>query len=237
MSHRPPLTPLRAVPCARPAARLCAPRSKGALALPSAPLCAPLRALGLALPLAMLLAACGPTAEERAQAVAAFATVQQVFQHPRCQNCHIPGDAPLQFDEGVAHAQSVVRGPDGKGAPGLPCSTCHGEANPPASYGPHAPPGAPNWHLPPPEHEMVFIGLSPADLCATIKDKRANGGRSLKELIHHVSEDKLVLWGWNPGGGRAPVPVPHEELVASFKQWAAAGAPCPGPSLAQADSR
>jgi len=34
------------------------------------------------------LVACGPraTPEERAPAVTAFATVQQVFQHPRCQN-------------------------------------------------------------------------------------------------------------------------------------------------------
>ena len=56
--------------------------------------------------------------------------MQQVFQHPRCQNCHIPGDAPLQFDAGLPHAMDVERGPDGKGAPGLPCSTCHGDAEP-----------------------------------------------------------------------------------------------------------
>jgi hypothetical protein len=36
-----------------------------------------------------------------------------------------------------------------------------------------------------------------------------------------------VLWGWHPGGNREPVPVPHDELVAKFKQWAAAGGPCP----------
>src|SRR5436305_10641136 len=87
------------------------------------------------------------------RALAAFDTVQKVLQHPRCQNCHIPGDAPLQLDAGVAHAQNVQRGPAGKGAPGLPCSTCHGTANPPASYGPHVPPGAPNWQLPPPERK------------------------------------------------------------------------------------
>ena len=51
--------------------------------------------------------------------------------------------------------------------------------------------------------------------------------RDFAALDKHVSEDKLVLWGWNPGGGRAPVSVPHEELVAKFKQWAAAGGPCP----------
>ena len=74
---------------------------------------------------------------------------------------------------------------------------------------------------------MAWIGLSPSELCATIKSKKANGGRDFAALLEHVSEDKLVLWGWNPGGGRAPVSVPHEELVAKFKQWAAAGGPCP----------
>jgi len=178
---------------------------------------------------ALSLAACGPrpSAEQRAQALAAFATVQQVFQHPRCQNCHIPGDAPLQFDAGVRHAMGVMRGAEGHGAPGLPCATCHAESNPPASYGPNAPPGAPHWRLPPPEHKMAWIGLSRSQLCATIKSKKANGGRDFAALDKHVSEDKLVLWGWNPGGGRAPVSVSHEELVAKFKQWAAAGGPCP----------
>lgn len=73
----------------------------------------------------------------------AFDTVQKVFQSPRCQNCHIPGDSPLQFDAGIPHAMNVVRGMDGKGAAGLPCATCHAD-NPPASYGPNAPPGAPH---------------------------------------------------------------------------------------------
>jgi mono/diheme cytochrome c family protein len=172
--------------------------------------------------------ACGrPDTEEHVQAVAAFATVQQVFQHARCQNCHIPGDAPLQFDAGVPHAMAVARGPDGRGAPGLPCATCHGESNPPASYGPNAPPGAPHWGLPPPDHKMAWIGLSPAALCEMIKDKRHNGERDFAALTAHVSEDKLVLWGWTPGGARASVSVPHDEFVAKFKQWAAAGGPCP----------
>ena len=177
--------------------------------------------------LALTASACGPSAEERAQAVAAFATVYQVFQHPRCQNCHIPGDAPLQFDAGLPHAMEVTRGPEGHGPPGLPCSTCHGAANPPASYGLHAPPGAPHWGLPPPEHRMVFIGLPPAALCATIKDRKANGGRDFDALFKHVSEDALVLWGWNPAGDRAPVAVRHADFVARFEQWVAADGPCP----------
>ena len=120
----------------------------------------------------------------------------------------------------------VVRGAEGKGAAGLACATCHAAANPPASYGPHAPPGAPNWHLPPPERKMVFIGLPSGELCRKLKDPKQNGGRSLEALLEHMRGDKLVLWGWSPGGGRAPVPVPHDEVVAKFRLWTAAGAPC-----------
>jgi len=162
-----------------------------------------------------------------ADADADFAVVQKVLQHPRCQNCHIPGDAPLQFDEGRPHAQFVERGADGKGATGLACSTCHGAKNLPASYGAHVPPGAPNWHLPPPDKKMVFIGLGAHDLCTRLKDTQQNNGKDLPALIEHVDHDALVLWGWNPGQGRAPVSVPHAEFVAAFKRWADAGAPCP----------
>lgn len=180
------------------------------------------------------VAGCGPRPgpEERARAIEAFATVEAVFQHPRCRNCHISGDAPLQFDAGVPHAMGVVRGPDGHGAPGLPCATCHGTGNLPASYGPDAPPGAPHWGLPPPDHKMAWFGLSSAELCAAIKDEKRNGGRDLEALTRHVSEDSLVLWGWQPGGRRAPVSVPHDVFVARFRQWAAAGGPCPAGKVA-----
>ena len=175
------------------------------------------------------VAACGPrpSPQQRADAVAAFATVQEVFQHPRCRNCHIPGDAPLQYDAGTPHAMAVARGPDGHGSTGLPCTTCHGTANLPASYGPHVPPGAPQWGLPKPEQKMAWIGLPSGTVCAMLKDKSKNGGRNFEKLIEHVSSDSLVLWGWHPGGEREPVSVPHDEFVAKFKQWAAAGGPCP----------
>ena len=183
---------------------------------------------GLALSAGAIVLSAGPPAAavSEPEGIAAFETVRAVLQHPRCQNCHIPGEAPLQFDEGRAHAQNVVRGPEGRGAPGLPCATCHFAANPPESYGIHMPPGAPNWHLPPPETKMVFIGLSSGDLCRTLKNKESNGGKDLAALLEHVSHDKLVLWGWDPGVGRDPVSVPHAEFVAKFKQWADAGAPC-----------
>jgi len=175
------------------------------------------------------LSGCGSTPGEEKETVASadFATIQRVLQHPRCQNCHIPGDAPLQYDAGLTHAMEVKRGPEGKGAQGLPCATCHGVTNSPASYGQYAPPGAPNWALPPPDHKMVFIGLDAPTLCAGLKDTHENGGKDLNALLEHVAHDKLVLWGWEPGGNRAPVSVPHAEFVAAFTRWTKAGAPCP----------
>lgn len=164
---------------------------------------------------------------DTAAGLAAFETVRRVFQHPRCQNCHIPGDAPLQFDDGRPHGQNVLRGANGHGVRGLPCSTCHGGRNLPASYGASVPPGAPNWSLPPAGREMVFIGLSPRALCTAIKDPRATGGRALPAMLEHLEEDGLVAWGWDPGPGRTPVPIPRADLVAAFKTWMDAGAPCP----------
>ncbi|GAA5069293.1 hypothetical protein [Lysobacter panacisoli] len=179
--------------------------------------------------LTVLLAACSPRVDpqQEAQGLQAFATVEKVFQHPRCSNCHIPGDQPLQFDTQTAHMMGVVRGPKGEGAAGLPCSSCHGEANLPASYGPNAPPGAPHWSLPPPDQKMAWIGVPASELCAMIQDRKRNGDRDLDAMFKHVAEDKLVLWGWAPGGSRAPVPVPHDQFVAAFRTWMDAGAPCP----------
>jgi hypothetical protein len=187
-------------------------------------------AIGTAVPALVLVAAARDNAAApvpAAPGLAAFETVRQVFQHPRCQNCHIPGDAPLQFDEGRTHAQLVKRGVDGQGAAGLPCAACHASRNPPASYGANMPPGAPNWHLPPQQTPMVFIDLTPAKLCATIKDPKATGGKDLAAMLDHVAKDELVAWGWEPGVGRAPVPVPRAEVVAAFRAWMDAGAPCP----------
>lgn len=179
--------------------------------------------------LATLPGACQPRVnpEQEARAVEAFATVEKVFQHPRCSNCHIPGDQPLQFDAQTPHMMGVVRGPKGEGAVGLPCNACHGEANLPASYGPNAPPGAPHWSLPPPDQKMAWIGVPAAELCAMIKDRKRNGDRDLDAMFKHVAEDKLVLWGWAPGGDRVPVPVPHDQFVAAFRAWMDGGAPCP----------
>jgi hypothetical protein len=177
--------------------------------------------------LVLALTAASGQGRSQADAIQAFGVVQKVLQHPRCQNCHIPGDAPLQFDDGRPHSQNVKRGSNGLGARGLACAACHSTENPPASYGPNMPPGAPNWHLPPPEHKMVFINLSAGELCRVLKNQEENGGKDMAALLEHVSADKLVLWGWDPGVGRAPVDVPHAEFLAAFREWMEKGAHCP----------
>jgi len=186
--------------------------------------------------LLLALAACthaepAPTPAPEAKSadpIASFATVKTVLQSPRCVNCHPAGDQPLQGDDGHAHQQFVQRGPEGRGAIGLACATCHGKANPPASYGLHMPPGvSTEWRLPPPEHRMVFAGVAARALCEQLKDVRQNGGKDSAALLHHVSEDPLVLWGWSPGTGRKPVPVAHADFVKAWKSWTDAGAPCP----------
>jgi hypothetical protein len=161
---------------------------------------------------------------------AAFETVRAVLQSPRCVNCHPAGDAPLQGDDSHVHRQNVHRGEHGIGVPGLACEACHGQANPPPSYGPHAPPGVSTvWRLPPADMKMVFQGKSAGELCEQLKDPQRNGGKSMAALVEHVSADPIVLWGWSPGYGREPVPIAHADFVSAFKAWAGAGAPCPAP--------
>ena len=157
----------------------------------------------------------------------AFEIVRAVLQHPRCQNCHIPGDAPLQGDEGRTHDQYVIRGADGHGATAMNCSTCHSENNLPVNYGDRAPPGAPNWGLPKPETKMVFINLSPRDLCMAIKDRRSTGGKDLAAMLAHIRDDKLVGWGWAPGGKRTIPAATRPDTVSAFKTWMDGGAGCP----------
>ena len=153
-----------------------------------------------------------------------FTALVSVLRHPRCMNCHSRGDFPRQGDDGHPHTMNVQRGPDGRGVTAQKCSTCHQEHN---LAGPHMPPGAPNWSLPPADTPMIWQGLTDAQICRSIKDPRENGNRSIDQLIEHLTEDELVLWAWNPGEGRTPIPMAHAEFVAKVKQWQAAGAPCP----------
>ena len=65
--------------------------------------------------------------------------------------------------------------------------------------GEHMPPGNTKSSLPSPEHKMVFVGPSPAELCRQLKASKQTGGRSLQPLLEHVSSDDFVGWACDPG--------------------------------------
>jgi len=163
-------------------------------------------------------------AQRLAESRAAFLAAYPVFMHPRCLNCHPNGDAPLQGDDSHVHTQNVLRGRDGKGLYALKCADCHQDHNLP---GAHMPPGNPNWHLTPADIPMVFQGRTPAQLARQIQDPQENGGKTLEQIVDHVTNDGLVLWGWSPGDGRTTPPLSHAEFAAKMKEWVAKGAAIP----------
>jgi hypothetical protein len=171
-------------------------------------------------PAAKATASTAPAASD----AALFVEFVAVLRHPRCMNCHSRGDFPRQGDDGHPHTMNVRRGPEGHGVTAEKCSTCHQDHN---LAGAHMPPGTPNWGLPPPTPPMIWEGLSDAEICRSIKDPKQNKNRNLDQLVEHLTEDKLVAWAWNPGEGRPPIPMSHEEYAAKVKRWQAAGAPCP----------
>src|SRR3954469_11768116 len=85
------------------------------------------------------------TNTSRADGLAAWDQVYSVLTHPRCINCHTATNFPQQGDDRHRHFANVIRGPEGKGVPGLNCATCHQAANADSA----GIPGGHNWHLAP----------------------------------------------------------------------------------------
>lgn len=185
--------------------------------------------LGLCLSLALALFAGSRTTtalveRDDARAKAAFVAIVPVLKHARCLNCHASGDFPRQGDDSHVHTQSIKRGPFGNGVSAQKCAACHQREN---VAGLNMPPGAPNWHLPPANMPMIWEGKTPGQICQQMKDPKQNHSKSLTALVEHVTSDRLVLWGWNPGDGRSAPPMSHEEFAAKFAEWAKYGAACP----------
>jgi|SoiMethySBSTD1v2_1073268.scaffolds.fasta_scaffold793629_2 hypothetical protein len=160
-------------------------------------------------------------ADDKQRSLALFQEVGKVITHARCMNCHPAGDRPSQGDDRHPHMPLVVRGADDFGAIGMRCTTCHG----PANFDPGGVPGNPVWHVAP--IEMAWVGKTLGQICEQIKDPKRNGGKSMDELLHHMADDALVGWGWNPGVGREPAPGTQKEFGALFKAWIDTGAVCP----------
>ena len=153
--------------------------------------------------------------------------IYQVFSHPRCANCHVPDDnlprwSGPNYGETRVHGMHITGGKSRIGVETVMCSTCHAHSN---SAEPHGPPGAPVWMLAP--VEMLWWQQSSKQICEQIKDPARNGGRTLDDVAHHIEEDELVHWGWEPGIGREPAPYSAQETAEFVTLWANAGAPCP----------
>ena len=143
---------------------------------------------------------------EKDRSIAFFTEAGKVIQHPRCVNCHPAGDRPQQGDDGHPHQPLVVRGAGGFGAVAMQCPTCH-----------QAP------------IEMACAGKSLGEICTQIKDPARNGGKNLDEIVHHMADDSLVGWAWNPGADRTPAPGTQQQFGALIRAWAESGAACPAP--------
>ena len=162
---------------------------------------------------------------ESERSVAYFDEMLKVIQHPRCLNCHPVDNSPRQGMEMQMHEPPVVRGANDFGAPGMRCTTCHGNENVEFTTKEGSIPGHEPWQLAP--LETGWIGKSAAEICAQLKDPERNGGRSMAELHEHNAEDGLVGWGWHPGEGREPAPGSQEIFGELTKAWIDTGSACP----------
>jgi hypothetical protein len=163
-------------------------------------------------------------AQQPDESMRAFAPIATVLSSPRCANCHFAGDAPAEGDSGRIHAMVVRRSNDGRGTPAMRCTNCHQETS---LQVPHAPPGAPDWRLPPAAMPMAWKGLNVSEQCRMLKDPARNGNKTLAQLVDHIRHDPLVLASWNPGPGRLPPPMSHEAFAEAVKTWVDGGAACP----------
>jgi hypothetical protein len=160
--------------------------------------------------------------DERERSIALFTEAGKVILQPRCVNCHA-GDRPLQGEDGHPHQPLVVRGADGFGVVGMQCATCHPREN----FDPGGVPGNFAWHMAP--IEMAWAGKSLGEICVQIKDTGRNGGMSLDQIVHHMAEDSLLGWAWQPGAGRTPAPGTQRQFAALIQAWVETGAGCPDP--------
>ena len=156
----------------------------------------------------------------------AYNKMMDVLTHQRCMNCHPNDNIPKQGNDRHPHYFGIARGENNKGFQATNCNTCHNSENNKYS----GVPGAPHWSLAP--ASMGWEGLSRAQIAERLLDKSANGNRSHKELIKHMTEDDLVLWAWQPGVDangvqRSIPPVSKEDFKEAVKNWFANGAVIP----------
>ena len=184
----------------------------------------------------------------RADGLAAWEKVYSVLISPRCINCHTATNYPQQGEDRHRHQFNVVRGPDGRGVPGLTCAACHQGASSKAAGGancaechqeadldPTGVPGGHGWHLAPLSmawQDRNDKPLSSAQVCRAVTDRTRNMNMSGPELLKHHEEEELVLYAWRPGRRadgtpRSLPPLTHAQFVEATRRWVEAGTPCP----------
>jgi hypothetical protein len=202
---------------------------------------------------------CEPPPKPMTSGTLAWRAIYSVLTSPRCINCHpasssklpalwgYPQDYPRQGDDRHPHYYTVLRGDVaangvGMGTPFARCTSCHGIANDPKTgipetFDPAASgPPTPFWALAPTSmawESAPGVPMTGAQLCAQLKDPARNGNRTLSDLLHHLENEPLVNWGFNPGTRpngetRTTPPISQEALVQEFQTWMNDSAPCPG---------
>lgn len=164
--------------------------------------------------------------QQTQESLEAFSQMMEVIAHKRCVNCHPADDNPRQGEDSHVHLFDVQRGPEGHGVSALECGTCHQLDNNNIS----GVPGAPNWHLAP--KSMGWQGMSRIEIAQAMTDPAKNGGRSLAAIEHHLTEDPLVLWVFDPGVNhegipREKPPISKEAYITAVKKWIETGAHIP----------
>lgn len=174
--------------------------------------------------LGLIIAATGFAQNAQLGSFEAFRKAAVVIRHPRCLNCHIPGDQPTIGSNGEVHPMRVKRGADGTGTPALHCSTCHQETN---GELPHSPPGiSKGWQLPSPQNRLAWAGLDDQKLCRGILDSLTKSGLTREKLADYVGSDPRVVWAWDPGPGREKPSMERLEFAALIRTWIEKGASC-----------
>jgi hypothetical protein len=79
---------------------------------------------------------------------------------------------------------------------------------------------------------MAWEGLSRSEIARSMLKPENNGGRTLDDIVKHLTEDKLVLWAFDPGVDqegiqRSVPPVSKADYIVAVKAWADAGAIIP----------
>src|SRR5437868_13332305 len=159
----------------------------------------------------------------RAEGLAAWDQIYSVLTHARCINCHTATNFPQQGDDRHRHFANVIRGPEGKGVPGLNCLGCHHEANADST----GVPGGPDWHLAPLSMQWQDRNdkpLSSAAVCRSVTDRSKNDNMDGPALLKQHQEAELVLWAWNPGvrpdgTARTMPPRTHAQFVTATRTW------------------